>query len=143
MDYQGIKDLIARSLKVSEILKELKDRGACRIREAILLNPSLDIRIPGEGLSELNHVFKHFSDPTRLKILSLLYLNGSLPVCIISHVLGLDQTLVSHHLKTLLEAGLVQYKREGKFKLYSVTSLTEKVFTTILTVFSSREANTG
>ena len=60
--------MIARSLKVSKILKELKDRGACRIREAILLNPSLDIRIPGEGLSELNHVFKHFSDPTRLKI---------------------------------------------------------------------------
>jgi hypothetical protein len=60
LDYQGIKDLITRSLKVSEILKELKDRGACRISEAIPLNPSLEIKIPGEGLSELNHIFKHF-----------------------------------------------------------------------------------
>ncbi len=135
--------MITRSLKVSEILKELKEKGVCRVSETIPLNPSLEIKIPGRELSELNHIFKYFSDPTRLKILSLLYLNGSLPVCIISHVLDLDQTLVSHHLKTLLKAGLVQYKREGKFKLYSLTSLTEKVFTIILNVLSSREANTG
>ncbi|QOR94770.1 winged helix-turn-helix transcriptional regulator [Thermosphaera chiliense] len=128
-----------KSVKVSEILKELRGKGACRISEPIPLNHDLDIKIPGKELEGLIHVFKQLSDPTRLKILSLLYLNGSLPVCIISYVLGLDQTLVSHHLKTLLKAGLVQYKRTGKYKMYSLTSLSEKVFTVFPNILSTRE----
>lgn|GEM_PF-4721532 len=39
----------------------------------------------------MNHVFKEPSDPVRLKILTLLYLNGFLPVCNMSHILGLHQ----------------------------------------------------
>ena len=54
----------------------------------------------------VSRILRLFSEQSKLKILLLLYYNGSLPVCVISRALGLDQTLVSHHLKTLKASGL-------------------------------------
>jgi len=73
-----------------------------------------------------------FSEQSKLKILLLLYYNGSLPVCVISRALGLDQTLVSHHLKTLKASGLVEYERVAKYGLYRLTNYTIKIIHIIL-----------
>ena len=59
----------------------------------------------GSEVENVSRVLRLFSEQSKPKILLLLYYNGSLPVCVISRALGLDQTLVSHHLKTLKASG--------------------------------------
>ncbi len=57
-------------------------------------------------------VFKALSDETRLRILKMLQARP-LCVCEIQHVLKGSQPNVSHHLKTLSDADLVQSKKDG------------------------------
>ncbi len=69
---------------------------------------------PG-GVSPLkttSKLFKALSDETRLRILKMLEARP-LCVCEIQHVLKGSQPNVSHHLKTLSEAGLVESKKDG------------------------------
>jgi len=72
------------------------------------------------------------AERSRLKILLLLYYNDSLPVCVIARALGLDQSLVSHHLKTLKETGLVMYEKITKYRLYRLTNYATTLIHTIL-----------
>ncbi len=57
-------------------------------------------------------VFKALSDPTRLRILKMLEARP-MCVCEIRHVLKGSQPNISHHLKTLAEAGLVESEKDG------------------------------
>jgi ArsR family transcriptional regulator, arsenate/arsenite/antimonite-responsive transcriptional repressor len=57
-------------------------------------------------------LFKALSDETRLRILKMLELRP-LCVCEIQYVLKGSQPNVSHHLKTLSDAGLVESKKDG------------------------------
>jgi ArsR family transcriptional regulator len=70
-------------------------------------------------LAELGRLFKIFSDPTRLRILSALS-NGELCVCDLGTVLGMSQSAVSHQLAVLRAARLVRHRREGKAVFYSL-----------------------
>ena len=70
-------------------------------------------------LATTNTVFRAFSDPTRLRILSLL-LEGELCVCELCEVLRTEQPKISRHLSYLRRAGLVIIRQEGKWKFYSV-----------------------
>ncbi len=60
---------------------------------------------------------KVLADEKRLAILVLL-LEGSLQVGEMNAVLGLEQSLLSHHLKALRDAGFVRAVREGKAVRY-------------------------
>lgn len=62
---------------------------------------------------------KPLADATRLTILELL-LSGPKHVSQMNVVLGLEQSLLSHHLKVLREADLVRSQRDGKAVLYTV-----------------------
>lgn len=62
---------------------------------------------------------KVLGDTTRLSVMSLL-LEGPHTVTELNEVLGMDQSLLSHHLKILRDAGLVASAREGKGVLYSL-----------------------
>ena len=57
------------------------------------------------------------ADPVRLRILELLG-RESLCVCHLQEELDLQQTLVSHHLRTLRHAGLVEAEPCGRFVYY-------------------------
>lgn len=70
-------------------------------------------------------------DETRFKILLTLK-SGERCVCEIFGELGKEQSLISHHLKTLRKSGIVKYRREGKKIMYrladpSVLDLLTKV----------------
>ena len=64
-------------------------------------------------------VYKALSDETRLRILKMLE-SRPLCVCEIQHVLKGSQPNVSHHLKTLTEAGLLESKKEGLWITYKL-----------------------
>lgn len=72
-------------------------------------------------LADMCSFFSVFSDVTRVKILSALAIS-ELCVTDISGLLELNQTTVSHQLKLLRDAGLVDYRRNGKIIFYSIAN---------------------
>lgn len=75
-----------------------------------------------ETAEELAALLKAVADPARLQILALL---RSLPgceacVCDLTDPLGLSQPTVSHHLKVLVKAGLVESEKRGYWTWYRV-----------------------
>lgn len=72
-----------------------------------------------ESLFDMASVFAILSDPTRLKIISALSL-ANLTVTEITETLSLNQTTVSHQLKTLKDNDYVVATRRGKNIYYSL-----------------------
>jgi len=66
--------------------------------------------------------FSALSDPVRLRVLSILAASSEGEVCVCEFVepLGKSQPTISHHMKILSEAGLVQGDRRGKWVWYSL-----------------------
>jgi DNA-binding transcriptional ArsR family regulator len=64
---------------------------------------------------------KALGDPTRLTLAWALAQTDEACVCDISWILERAENLVSHHLKVLRQAGLVDGRREGKMVLYSLS----------------------
>ncbi len=64
-------------------------------------------------------VFKVLGDPTRLRILRVL-MNQDVCVRDIADKLGMGQSAVSHQLRILRDARLVQFRRDGKTVYYSL-----------------------
>ena len=66
--------------------------------------------------------FKALGDPARLRLLSLIasHSGGEACVCDISGTFDLSQPTISHHLKTLRSAGLLDSERRGSWVYYKV-----------------------
>ena len=63
--------------------------------------------------------FQALADEKRLRVLELLG-GGELCVCELAEALELSQPLLSFHLRTLREAGLVSARRKGRWVHYSL-----------------------
>ncbi len=70
-------------------------------------------------MNELSPFFKALCEDVRLKIIALL-MPRELCVCEIIEQLNLSQPAVSHHMKILKQAGLVNDRREGRWIFYSL-----------------------
>jgi len=72
--------------------------------------------------AELSLGFTALADPVRLRVLSILAASPEGEVCVCDFVgpVAKSQPTVSHHLKILSEAGLVQGERRGKWVWYSL-----------------------
>jgi ArsR family transcriptional regulator len=72
--------------------------------------------------AELELVLKALADRHRLRIVNLLLRAGGEPVCVceVQPLLGLSQGTVSHHLKQLLDAGLVERESRGTYSYFSL-----------------------
>ena len=70
----------------------------------------------------LARVFKALGDPTRVKLMSLIAAStdGEACVCDLTEPVGLSQPTVSHHLKLLVDAGLITRQQRGKWAYYGV-----------------------
>ena len=75
------------------------------------------------AVAQLVQTLKTLSDPTRLRVLSLIQ-SGELNVTALCQRLQLPQPTVSHHLGLLREAGLVRARRSGKQVYYSLNTET-------------------
>jgi len=66
-------------------------------------------------------LFRTLADPARVKIVNLLA-TAAAPVCACEFepALGLSQPTVSHHLKKLTEAGLLEREQRGKWAYFSL-----------------------
>jgi ArsR family transcriptional regulator len=66
-------------------------------------------------------LFKALADPARVRVVNTLATSGR-PVCVCELVepLGLSQPTVSHHLRKLLDAGLLEREQRGKWAYFSL-----------------------
>ncbi|MBO0700399.1 MAG: winged helix-turn-helix transcriptional regulator [Zavarzinella sp.] len=71
---------------------------------------------------EMAEIFKSLADENRLQILRILMREGELHVSRICEELGESQPAVSHHLTQLKHARLVDFRRDGKFNHYFISS---------------------
>jgi ArsR family transcriptional regulator len=73
-------------------------------------------------LEQLIEIFKSLADRSRMLILMILAKQGEMHVSAICKLLGQSQPAVSHHLTQLRNAGLVVFRRDGKFNHYALES---------------------
>ena len=83
--------------------------------------PALSVAALGESqAAELAAMFKALGDPVRLRLLSLIasHPGGEACVCEISATFDVSQPTISHHLKLLRSAGLLDCERRGTWVYY-------------------------
>ena len=76
-------------------------------------------RLGADDARELERLLRVVADRHRLRIIDLLAGHGD-AICVCDFVgpLGLSQPTVSHHLKRLADAGLVERERRGSYAFY-------------------------
>jgi ArsR family transcriptional regulator len=72
--------------------------------------------LPKRDRARLAAQFKALGDPTRIAIVNCLASGGE--TCVCDFDFGLSQPTISHHLRVLREAGLVEAKRSGTWMYY-------------------------
>ncbi|SCL70881.1 transcriptional regulator, ArsR family [Micromonospora citrea] len=80
-------------------------------------------------------VLKAFADPARLRLLSLIQSapEGEASVSDLTAPLGLSQPTVSHHLRILTEAGLLEREKRGVWAYYRLVPSTINAIADLLT----------
>jgi ArsR family transcriptional regulator len=78
--------------------------------------------LEAQNAATLAEAFKALADPVRLQLLNLIATAdaGEACACDLVEPVGKSQPTVSHHLKVLREAGLVQTEKRGTWVWYSV-----------------------
>src|SRR5690242_16599813 len=71
---------------------------------------------------QLAAALKVIADPARLRLLSLIQAqpDGEACVCHLQEPLGLSQPTVSHHLKVLVDSGLLEREQRGRWAYFRV-----------------------
>ncbi|MDD5696577.1 MAG: metalloregulator ArsR/SmtB family transcription factor [Candidatus Pacebacteria bacterium] len=79
-----------------------------------------------KGTRQTVELLKVIAEENRLRILCILK-NGEQCVCKIVENLGISQSLVSHHLKTLKDAELIKDDKRGLWVYYSLTEKGKRI----------------
>ncbi|MQW74961.1 metalloregulator ArsR/SmtB family transcription factor [Nocardioides sp. dk4132] len=76
--------------------------------------------LDAEEAQRLARTFKALGDPTRVRLLSLIAAQPEREACIcdLTEPVGLSQPTVSHHMKQLVDAGLVIREQRGRWAFY-------------------------
>jgi ArsR family transcriptional regulator, arsenate/arsenite/antimonite-responsive transcriptional repressor len=80
-------------------------------------------------------VLKAIAEPTRLRLVSLVaaHADGEACVCDLTEPVGLSQPTVSHHLRILVDAGVLQREQRGKWAYYTLVPATFVSISRLLT----------
>lgn len=77
-------------------------------------------KMPSDGnLLKLSDLYKAMGDLTRIRIISAL-VHSEMCVCDLASLLEMTQSAISHQLRVLRQAHLVNYRKEGKVVYYSL-----------------------
>ena len=74
--------------------------------------------MPAKSAERLANVFKALADPTRVAIVNRLSKADTVCVCDLTAAFALSQPTISHHLRILRDAGLVESERRGTWAYY-------------------------
>ena len=65
-------------------------------------------------------LFRALANPARVRLVNILATCGQVCVCELTEPLGLSQPTVSHHLKKLTDAGLLEREQRGRWAYFSI-----------------------
>ncbi|OLF18222.1 ArsR/SmtB family transcription factor [Actinophytocola xanthii] len=87
-----------------------------------------------ERAAEIAPVFKALGDPVRLRLLSMIGsgAGGEVCVCELTPAFDLSQPTISHHLKLLRQAGLIDSERRGTWVYYRLRPETTDMLASLL-----------
>jgi ArsR family transcriptional regulator len=88
---------------------------------------------PGEA-DLLASRFKALADPTRLRLVSLVAAHADAEACVcdLTEPVGLSQPTVSHHLRILVEAGMLTREQRGRWAYYRLVPETLNALSALL-----------
>lgn len=104
-------------MTLKQIIEKMPPKCVLSLEE--LNNMKLGINEEQKHIQNQAKVFKSIANPIRLSILKLLS-KQEMCVCVLSELLKIDQTLVSHHLSKLKTAGLVTERVEARWRFYKL-----------------------
>ncbi|MGX4654238.1 ArsR/SmtB family transcription factor [Micromonospora sp. SCSIO 07396] len=118
-------------------LPVLADPSAC-------CTPMVTEALTEDAAAGLARGFKALGDPVRLRLLSLIAARagGEVCVCELTDAFTLTGPTISHHLKVLREAGLIDCQRRGTWVYYWIVPARLAVLSQLLDV-SAAAASTG
>ncbi|GIF07335.1 ArsR/SmtB family transcription factor [Actinoplanes siamensis] len=98
--------------------------------------PLAQQRVPADTAALLAPAFKALGDPVRLQLMSMIASapGGEACVCDLTPAFELSGPTISHHLKTLREAGLVDAERRGSWVYYRARPGIMRQLATLLTM---------
>lgn len=82
-----------------------------------------------KAIEALADQYKALGDQTRLKLMMAVISSGDAEACVcdLTPATGLAQSTVSHHLKILVDAKLLNREQRGKWSYYSLTETAQKL----------------
>lgn len=87
--------------------------GRCCVPAAPSVEPA--------AAQRMANIFKTLADPTRIRIVSMLaQYSGQVCVCDIVDSFDLSQPTISHHLRALRDAGIIEAEKHGLWVYYSL-----------------------
>ena len=92
--------------------------------------------MPSAAKTHVDLMFRAFSDPIRLRILSLIQ-PGELCVCDLVEILKVPQPTISRHLSYLRRAGLVRVRQERSWNYYAIAPARSAFHTKLLECLGS------
>jgi ArsR family transcriptional regulator len=121
-------------MATASVTGEYLDEDACRCTPAANRDPSIFRPVRDETCetslsagpldaaeaARLAAIFKAVADPARLRLLSIIAAQDEACVCDLTAPVDLSQPTVSHHLKVLVDAGLLTRDKRGKWAYYAV-----------------------
>ena len=81
----------------------------------------MEIDLSDDEVGDIADFFKVFGDPTRLRLLILLDMNGEMGVGAIADALSMSQSAISQQLKVLRSSRLVRFRKEGRSSIYRLS----------------------
>ena len=103
------------------------DKGdRAKLEAAACCTPLAWTPLSADGAVTLAGLLKALADPTRLRLLSMIqsHAGGEACVCELTEPLGLTQPTVSHHLKVLTDAGVIEREKRGVWAYYRAVPTT-------------------
>jgi ArsR family transcriptional regulator len=84
--------------------------------------PATREALGADGAEKLARTLKAVADPARLRLVSLVaaHVDAEACVCDLTEPLGLSQPTVSHHLKVLVDAGILTRDKRGTWAYYAL-----------------------
>jgi ArsR family transcriptional regulator len=87
---------------------------------AVCCSPLIGRILDGAAAERLASALKALAEPTRLRLISLVAAHDGAEACVcdLTDPVGLSQPTVSHHMKVLVGAGLLEREQRGKWAYY-------------------------
>lgn len=96
-------------------------RALPRVSElAACCTPLVGTALDATTAERLAGVLKALAEPTRLRLVSIIAAHEGAEACVcdLTEPVGLSQPTVSHHLRVLVDAGLLEREQRGKWAYY-------------------------